>query len=92
MVFPYLCYTIENAIFQTTAQLALPSLRRPTCSPGQNQLAIHAAHGEEAHLAIPGVEFVQALQGAACAVADPVVAEIAEGDGNRPRRQFRHIG
>ena len=47
----------------------------------QDQLTVHALGGHEAHLTGGGEQLVQALEGAALAVGDPVVAEITEGDG-----------
>ena len=47
----------------------------------QDQLTVHALGGHKAHLTGGGEQLVQALEGAALAVGDPVVAEITEGNG-----------
>src|SRR5699024_624169 len=53
---------------------------------------VHALGGHEAHLTGGGEQLVQALEGAALAVGDPVVAEIAESDGLGASGDSGYIG
>nr|DAY84259.1 MAG TPA: hypothetical protein [Caudoviricetes sp.] len=58
----------------------------------QDQLAVHALGGHEAHLVGAGVQLVQAAEGAVLAVGNPVVAVVTEGHGLVARSQTGHEG
>lgn len=46
---------------------------------GKNQFAIEALGSEEADLTVTGVQLIQALEGDALTVTDPVIGEVTEG-------------
>ena len=47
---------------------------------GKNQFAIEALGSEEADLTVTGVQLIQALEGDALTVTDPVIGEVTEDD------------
>ena len=59
---------------------------------GKDELAIHTLGRQETDLAGGRVKLVQALEGAALPIRDPVIAEITEQDGLGPGLDFRHEG
>ena len=58
---------------------------------GQDSLAVQTLGGKESDLTVTGEQLVQALEGDALTVADPVVAQVTEDDGFGTGSSFRHI-
>ena len=59
---------------------------------GEDELAVEALGGEESDLAGGGEQLVEALEGAALTVGDPVVAQVTEGDAAGSGLDFGHEG
>ena len=76
--------------YDLTASRAL--LLQDLDSLRQNEPTVHPLGAEEADLALGGEQLIEPLEGAALAVGDPVVAEVAEDDGLGPGSDGRHIG